>query len=392
MSLIHGPNIINSGLVLALDADNSKSYPGEPTTNLLPQPLSFETGYTKESWSGTITDNYSGVVAPDGTNTATLINYTGGYFYKRNTTSPTFTISEGDTFTFSCWVLALDSTNQTGNGLRIRNYDFNANRGISSQTISQSAWTRCSVTYTAIAGESSFGFTFSGGDANDFQGAIAIWHPQVEKIGHATPFVDGIRSATDGWKDLSGNEYHGDLTNMTYDTNAEFDFDGSSADVSFDAQYIIGASSGTIGAWIYLDGSQTNHATIFTCQVGPAWADMRLTFNIYTPNKVRLHVSDGVSPIQSNCVSSALNYTQWYYVVGTYDGIAAKIYINGSLDKTYNTSVVPGTFTPATTKIGYMDYSTRYFDGQIDRLQIYNRSLTAAEILQNYNAMKQRFI
>jgi hypothetical protein len=96
-----GPHIETSGLQLYYDVDNIDSYPGEPTTNLLAQPLSFETGYTQESFTGgTIEDN--AVIAPDGTMSATKITRVGGYFYKRNLTSPTFTITPGDVITFSC--------------------------------------------------------------------------------------------------------------------------------------------------------------------------------------------------------------------------------------------------------------------------------------------------
>ena len=52
MSAYSGPEIANDGLVFAYDMGNpQKSWKGAPTTNLLSQPLSFETGYTKESWT-----------------------------------------------------------------------------------------------------------------------------------------------------------------------------------------------------------------------------------------------------------------------------------------------------------------------------------------------------
>jgi hypothetical protein len=37
-------------------------------------------------------------------------------------------------------------------------------------------------------------------------------------------------------------------------------------------------------------------------------------------------------------------------------------------------------------------FGTQVFNGNIANVQIYNRELTAQEVLQNYNALKSRFI
>jgi len=55
-----------------------------------------------------------------------------------------------------------------------------------------------------------------------------IAFPQCEEKDHATQYVDGTRSTTDGLKDLSGNANHADLANATYDSNALIDYDGVS--------------------------------------------------------------------------------------------------------------------------------------------------------------------
>jgi len=71
----------------------------------------------------------------------------------------------------------------------------------------------------------------------------------------------------------------------------------------------------------------------------------------------------------------------WYHVVGTFNGTYLKIYVNGSLKNstarhtTISTSVNP-------VKIGYW---FDYFNGTIDEARIWNRSLSATEILNIYN-------
>ncbi len=54
MSAIGGPNIVEDGLVVALDAANEKSFRGEPTTNILSSYVNptFENGTkTSDGWA-----------------------------------------------------------------------------------------------------------------------------------------------------------------------------------------------------------------------------------------------------------------------------------------------------------------------------------------------------
>jgi hypothetical protein len=69
---------------------------------------------------------------------------------------------------------------------------------------------------------------------------------------------------------------------------------------------------------------------------------------------------------------------QWYYVVYTYDGLTAKLYINGVLKSTQQKTVI---FTDNSNDlyIGKGENPTYpfYFNGVIDEVRIYNRALTA---------------
>ena len=71
--------------------------------------------------------------------------------------------------------------------------------------------------------------------------------PQCELKGHATPFVNGTRSTTDGLKDLSGQANHADLSNATYDSNANLFYDGTGY-INFSNAQVVGATEGTISA------------------------------------------------------------------------------------------------------------------------------------------------
>ena len=85
----------------------------------------------------------------------------------------------------------------------------------------------------------------------------------------------------------------------------------------------------------------------------------------------------------------------WNHYVATYDNATGRraTYYNGAL-LAQNVSGV--TNTPASVfMIGAWNQSGTprdHFNGRIALVKIYNRALTAQEILQNYNATKQRYL
>ena len=81
----------------------------------------------------------------------------------------------------------------------------------------------------------------------------------------------------------------------------------------------------------------------------------------------------------------------WYHIVFLLDSADDKrrIYKNSSLVATDSSA---RTTTPnVTNTTTYLGYYGPYFNGLMATCRIYNRSLTATEVLQNYNSMKARF-
>ena len=79
---------------------------------------------------------------------------------------------------------------------------------------------------------------------------------------------------------------------------------------------------------------------------------------------------------------------QWHHIVGTYDGSNLKFYVNGNLINT-----VAHTTTPNQNSDNLNVIQSAYpIDGKVAIARVYNKSLSADEVLQNYNAQKSRFI
>ena len=107
--------------------------------------------------------------------------------------------------------------------------------------------------------------------------------------------------------------------------------------------------------------------------------------------RTELWHSNGIG-MPDSTAPSALTVNGWTYIAMTFDGTDVKMYQNAVLVKTIN---FPGNIrtdinTPLT--IGGHWGAGEYFDGNIGPTRLYNQALTAAQVTQNYNAQKSRFI
>jgi hypothetical protein len=90
----------------------------------------------------------------------------------------------------------------------------------------------------------------------------------------------------------------------------------------------------------------------------------------------------------SAAISDTLTLNTWNFFVGTYDGTQIRAYRNAILKEQYN---IAQTSYSSIVTIGADTVNSRYFNGSIPLVQIYNRALSASEISQNYMALKSRF-
>ena len=87
--------------------------------------------------------------------------------------------------------------------------------------------------------------------------------------------------------------------------------------------------------------------------------------------------------------ASGVPLDTWFNMVGVYDGSAASMYVNGILvsgptAKSWNTSNV-------SSAVGRQVSGSEYWNGNVAQVLVYDRALTAGEILQNFDADKARF-
>lgn len=89
-------------------------------------------------------------------------------------------------------------------------------------------------------------------------------------------------------------------------------------------------------------------------------------------------------------INNVITLNTWQHVALTFSGTACTFYINGSSIGTSTGLVAPVSGTQNAI-VGSNTGNANYFDGKIDSLTIFSRSLTASEIVKIYNATRTRY-
>lgn len=110
-------------------------------------------------------------------------------------------------------------------------------------------------------------------------------------------------------------------------------------------------------------------------------------------SKLRCEVGNGSSKSTIDNLSPALSMGSWYQVGYKWDGSNTTCFVNGSLHGSSG-SASYGSLGSPSAKIylgGYNSINYYHYDGLYGIFRAYDKALTSAEILQNYNANKSRF-
>jgi hypothetical protein len=102
-----------------------------------------------------------------------------------------------------------------------------------------------------------------------------------------------------------------------------------------------------------------------------------------TDNKFKFFIGTGAPNVAVS--NTVIEIDKWYHVVGTYSAANfVEIYVNAVLEDTVPISITRGT-NPNDFLIGQSAaWSGRFFNGVIDEVKIYDRTLSAAEVRAEY--------
>lgn len=201
--------------------------------------------------------------------------------------------------------------------------------------------------------------------------------------------------------DSSSNGNHATLTNVGDgaewvfgQVNNAIDFDGAGLAYARapDSDSLDLEHEGTIAAWIKPE-SITNFMGIVHKGELTNWTDEAYSLQFWTGQKLALtfHTTTGGS---ARCYGNqVLSTDTWYHVVGTWNSAGMRIYVDGALDAS-NTEAYVASTSDGSVQIGSQltswynsTYKNLPFNGLIDDVRIYNRSLIESEIEAIYESV-----
>ena len=203
-------------------------------------------------------------------------------------------------------------------------------------------------------------------------------------------------TAIDTVNNLSGSLENG-ITFLQPPISAScWEFDGIEDYIVCEAFPFTEETGLTVSAWIFPTAVGTSAAEAAISSDITAVSNKRAFYlALYAFSKVRWQMSTTTYNKNSLDANNTLNLNQWNNMVGTWDAVTMALYINGTLIDSESSGVANGTFSSTNNIIiGMREPSAGTpgaFPGNIANTHIYNRALSANEVLHNYNALKGRF-
>jgi hypothetical protein len=216
--------------------------------------------------------------------------------------------------------------------------------------------------------------------------------------------LESYLGSGNNWIDLSGNNYQGTLTNgPTFDSanKGTIVFDGSN-DYVTTADVDHGTSQFTLEAWVYFSSFNSGNCVIKKNTDNDYWPVFQLS--VGNDGAISGYYS---SQVYGNCLEGAISSTgiiltgQWYHLCfskGADGYTTMKLHKNG-VSQSYSNYLygshinnVCNSDKPVLIGINY-DYPNfiQPVNGKISVVRIYNRQLSDAEVLHNYNVQKSRY-
>ena len=199
------------------------------------------------------------------------------------------------------------------------------------------------------------------------------------------------------WTDLSRNGNNGTLVGgPTFSSlnGGSIVFNGTNQYVDCGVSTISLPINITLSAWI--NQSSTNaYRNIITKEGATAFT---LDYGLSTSPNGNLYFwfDNGGFRIHETSTNSINSINIWYHVTAVYNDTnnTVQMYVNGVQIYTQTETVSLLAHSNSKLFVGWRNLliSEQSFVGKINQAQIYNRALTASEVLQNYNATKWRFI
>ena len=205
-----------------------------------------------------------------------------------------------------------------------------------------------------------------------------------------TVFLQDVRLVLTGSQtalvDLTDNNTW-TVNNLTYNSDGTFSFNGSNSYVSSPTSSLFDTQVVTMESWCYPTVTAQNGFLFEKGNVNTQYS------NFFNGDGTFYFRTMGVSSQDLTFASASyITANKWNHIVCTYGNGTKTIYVNGVqiAQATGITGYLP---TGQNGQwVGIYGSATGYpFSGKIGVSKVYNRALSAAEVLQNFNALRGRY-
>ena len=392
MSLGHGAGVVRSGLVFHYDMGNTqKSWKGKPTTNFFTNG-NFSNGAGIPQESGSTPTNSIIYFPYNPGETAYVLQQNGSFTeYQINLTTE---LLASTTYCMSGWYansLDYNSTETMFHSRAFSTSGANVSLGIGIGTVLETrvingiTWKYCYATITTPADYNNIFNWYLGYGADNTTGYRYYTNIQMELGTYPSRFVNGTRSNTQAIADLTGNNTV-TATSLTYASDNTFSFNGTSNYIDC-GNILSNLTSLTLECWIKF-GTQTSsfNGIISKTLNNTNGYELRTTSFTSTTTTVEFRYKGDAAATGSSTLTNGI----WYNITATGTSGSQNLYINGSLVSSSTVAVTPDP-NALSLVIGKLAYSGLYMNGSLSVARIYNRALSAAEIKQNFEALRGRY-
>ena len=222
----------------------------------------------------------------------------------------------------------------------------------------------------------------------------SLWDSSIVQSGLVMNLDAGFKSSYLGtgstWYDISGSgNNNGTLTNgvgYSSSNGGVMTFDGVNDYVLVNNNTSLNLTNISVSVWI--KPINTNYSPI----IFRYWS---ITANngwhlFYSGSKFYAGGRESGTQYLTLASNNTYSINNWYNLTWTKSGSTWSLYINGVFDNSLNLGLGNVIFTNNNLTIGSENTSS-FSNINIGNVNIYNRALSASEILQNFNALKSRF-
>jgi hypothetical protein len=410
MSIGSSPSIVSNGLVFNYDMNNNKSYRSPPLTNVLSQ----LTQITGSNAYFSFTSGTENVYIP----TVGLINnckyvdmyndYNGG---SGNCCPNPFSYGSGlpvSPSTVYTYAILYKSVNRYTHPNYMYHYEYNSGGtyltefgahmvgGYSGQETHLGDdwyWSRALFTTQSTAATVNAAcFMYEYARYNRLYIAKVMLVPGDYTNLHPNfwPAVGTTVSNTQSLLDLTNNNTI-TASSLTYASNGNFSFNGSSAFISVaNSSSLQFADTFTINVWIN-PTSLSTRCGIFSTRTINTTGCWQLEVGIANSGQRRIAVT-GVGTWIWESANDVISTNTWWnicFVKSSNSVQGGSMYLNGNLLTPTTTTAYTISNNNDNKVIGQGTNGSQFFSGRISSINLYNRALTAAEVQQNFNAQKE---